>query len=111
MNVVIITKILNFISKSYLNVFSKCVKYYMLNIIFITRYPYVSSLVILISIHSTTRFPYSLLKSTFIDTDKAGFLTIFFWSKRHYNTSARYIKFIGGNSNDQSAGQWPYTFF
>jgi hypothetical protein len=36
------------------------------------------SLVILVTIHPASRFPYSIFKSSFIDTDKTSFFIIAF---------------------------------
>src|SRR6188768_524927 len=87
------------------------IKFYVLNIMIIYRNPYMSSLVILVAIHSASRFPYTILsksvhsdKSSFINTDKTCFLITRFWRKRHYKTCACYIKFVSRHRDDQPSG-------
>src|SRR6187455_3381052 len=87
------------------------IKFYMLNAMIICRNSYMSSLVILVAIHSTSRFPYTILEFSFINTDKTCLLILRFWCKRHNKACACYIKFTWCNFNDQSAGQWPTTVF
>ena len=52
---------------------------------------------------SVFQLPFS--NRPFINVDKAGFLIIDSWCKRHYKTSACYIKFAWNNSYGSAKGQ------
>src|SRR6185503_6847169 len=80
------------------------IKFYMLNTVIISWYSYMPSLVVLVTIHPASRFPYTVLKISFIDTDETSFFIICFRCKCHHNTSAGDIEFSWRNSNDQSSG-------